>query len=104
MTSLSLFCGLATLPRESDRPAEREPTADGEEPRWSSESNDVEQKSLEAEESHERDKGETPEKTIVLVSKISADTFEISGGATLRDDTENVLFMVINGNGQTLSG
>lgn len=42
--------------------------------------NGVEQKSLEAEESQLGDKGETLEKTIVLVSKKSAETFEISGG------------------------
>ncbi len=71
---------MATLPHESDRPAEREPTADGEELPWSYKSNDVEQKSLEVEESQPGDKREAPEKTIVLVSKKSAETFEISGG------------------------
>lgn len=59
---------------------EREPTADGKEPLWSYKSNDVEQKSLEADESQQGDKGETPEKTFVLVSKKSAETFEISVG------------------------
>lgn len=70
MSSLSLFGGLATLPHESDRPVEREPTADGEEPPRSYKSNEVEQKSLESEESQQRGKrGKTPEKTNVLVWK-----------------------------------
>ena len=78
----------------SDRPAEGEPTADGEKPPRSNRSNDVEQKSVESLESQRGDKRETAEESIVLVSGKSAEIFEISRGdvAAERRHTETPLY------------
>lgn len=85
---------MATPPHVSDRPAQGEPTADGETPPWSNRSNDVEQKSVESEETQRGDKRETADKSIVLVLGKSAEIFEISrgGGAAERRHAETPLY------------
>lgn len=89
---------LSAAPHESDRPAARDPTADGEEPpRRSCRSTDVEQqKSL-----NQEIKKKSHTKLLFWWRRNQQWHFQPAGGGRR---WERALFMVMDGNGQTLSG